>query len=293
MTKLSTALLAAAAILAPTSAFADVSLSEMIQDDASVTTEITMTDTDSAIAHPGPHRGHNGPGLGRGPVYRPHYTPVPRPVYRVHYYRPLPPPPPRTDVVYVNSPSTVVASDAEPFIGSKFGMGIRGVGLVPSTTYFYDGSELRSKIAGGFGFYMKIRPIRWLSIETTNDYLFGYYDDDVNCTNYLKVPLTIGARVHVFDYGSLDVYGAAAFAANFTTLENQWGEMDYDNTFIQLGGQFGAGISLIAGGFEIGLDARYTIEEAPERAYFTNHDDVDSTKPIHGFLFSLNVGFAI
>jgi len=291
MTKLSSALLAATLVLAPASAFAEVSLSEMLDDDASVTTEITLSDAESTLAHPG--RGH-GPGYRHHPVHRHYYGPVVRPVYRPHYYRPLPPPPPRTEVVYVNSPSTVVVSDPAPFIGSTFGMGIRGVGLVPSTTYFYNGAELRSKIAGGFGFYMKVRPIRWLSVELTNDYLFGYFDDDINCTNYLKVPLSIGARVHIFDYGSLDVYGAAAFAANFTTLEDEWGHMDYNNTYVQLGGQFGGGISLIASGFEIGLDARYTIEEAPFRAPFNGvNSDVDTESPIHGFMFSLNVGFAI
>ena len=297
MKNLNAALLASALVLAPASAFAEVSLSESLTDDASFSISQDLTgDFELDIArgagpgpnHGGPHAGHPGP----GPAHHP--APAPRRVVR-HYRTNVRP------VVVVEQPATVVVSESASSsttttstkVGSTFGMGIRGVGLVPSATILNDGAELKSKIAGGVGFYLKVRPIRWISIELINDYLFGHYEDvSDGCDNYFRVPLAIGVRGHVFDYGNLDVYGVAAFAATFVTLDdgNDW--LDQEERFVQFGGQFGAGISLVAGGFEIGLDVRYTLDSAPEKAPY-GYGEVDKDGLVHGFLFSLNVGFAI
>ncbi len=309
MKTLNSALLASALLLAPAAASAEVSVTDLLMDDASLSISQDLNlnlnldlDYDLDIARgAGPGPGGHGPGPrpGAGPGPRPGHGPGPGPAPRrtvVRHYRTNVRP-----VVVVEQPATVVVSDTSSSsssssserVGSRFGMGIRGVGLVPSATILDNGTELKSKIAGGLGFYLKVRPIRWISIELINDYLFGHYDSvSSDCDNYFRVPLVVGLRGHVFDYGNLDVYGVAAFAATFVTLDDGNDRLDQEERFVQFGGQFGAGISLVAGGFEIGLDARYTIDTAPEKAPI-GYGSVDQDELIHGFLFSLNVGFAI
>ena len=97
----------------------------------------------------------------------------------------------------------------------------------------------------------------------------------------------------MFDYGSLDVYGVAAASVAFMTVSDGNDTIDQELRYPQFGGQLGAGISLIAGGCEIGLDFRYTIEEAPDEYDGLANPQIDQSKPVHGFLFSFNLGFAI
>ena len=291
MSKLNAFLLASALTLVPASAFAEISLSDMVEEEASdsVFSLDVSSDLDLDIAQPRPRHHH-------GVVVHRHYAPAPRPVV-VHHYRtnvrPVHP------VVVVEQPATVVVNESsEPAPAKKskrgvFGMGLRGVGLTGSNMVLSDGAEISSKIAGGIGFYFKLRPIRWISIELINDYMFGRFDNlDSGCDGYFRVPLVLGVRAHVFDYGNLDVYGVAAGSVNFITYDDGNDHLNQEKRFPQFGAQFGGGISLIAGAFEIGLDLRYTIDEAPDEAPF-GYGEVNQDKPVHGFLFSLNMGFAI
>lgn len=301
MSKLNAFLLATLLVFIPASAFAEVSLSDMLEEDESasafnleVSPDLDLLD----IAVPGPRP---GPGPGPGPRPRPGARPAPGPapvhhVTHVRHYRTNVRP---RQVVVVEQPATVVVSDTEESTPKKkqkpghFGMGIRGVGLTGSNLVLSDGAEISSKISGGIGFYLKLRPIRWISVEFINDYMFGHFDElSSGCNEYFRVPLVVGLRGHVFDYGNLDVYGVAAASVTFVTYDDGNDHLDQEKRFPQFGGQFGAGISLIAGAFEIGLDVRYTVEEAPDEAPF-GFGEVDQDKAIHGFLFSLNVGFAI
>ena len=176
-------------------------------------------------------------------------------------------------------------------IGSRFGLGLRGNVLTTSDIYLDDGARLHSKVSGGIGWYLKFRPIRWISIEFINDFSFGKFDNvGTQYDEYFRVPIVVGVRGHFFDYGSLDVYGVAAASCTFVTLDDGNDHVNQERRFPQFGAQLGGGISLIAGGFEIGIDARYTIEEAPDESFFGK---VDGGIPIHGFLFSLNMGFGI
>jgi hypothetical protein len=298
MSKLNAFLLASALTLVPASAFAEISLSDMVEEEASdsVFSLDVSSDLDLDIAQPGPRPRHGVV------VHHRHYAPAPRPVV-VHHYRtnvrPVHP------VVVVEQPATVVvneSSESAPAKKSKrgvFGMGLRGVGLTGSSMVLSDGAEISSKIAGGIGFYFKLRPIRWISIELINDYMFGTFDN-IQLHDFFKVPLVIGLRGHVFDYGGFDLYGAAAASVTFVSYESNRRRCDSD-VFAQFGAQFGGGVSFIASGLEIGLDMRYTIEEAPDQSpltidsngYYKEMGEVDQNKPIHGFLFSVNLGFAL
>lgn len=219
-------------------------------------------------------------------TYAPHYSSV------VVYDRP-------TTVEYVTPveyeepvESTVVedASTVDLDYNKTFGLGFTGVIATNSAI-----GNLEPHSSGGFGFYLKYRPVRYFSIEFTNDYLFGtlkYTDGDRQ--SYTKVPLALGARIHFLDYGSVDTY--AALAASLSVISYLDNYSYRRHTYIskhgyQYGGQFGIGFGYITGIFEIGFDVRYTIESIPDYIpyYVSNEDD----KIIHGGLFTLSIGLAL
>lgn len=219
-------------------------------------------------------------------TYTPHYSSV------VVYDRP-------TTVKYVapveyEEPveSTVVedTSTVDLDYNKTFGLGFIGVIATNSAI-----GNLEPHSSGGFGFYLKYRPVRYFSIEFTNGYLFGtlkYTDGDRQ--SYTNVPLALGARIHFLDYGSVDTY--AALAASLSVISYLDDYSYRRHTYIskrgyQYGGQFGIGFGYITGIFEIGLDIRYTIESVPDYIpyYVSNEDD----KIIHGGLFTLSIGLAL
>lgn len=269
MSKFNAFLLACALIFLPTSAMAEISLADMVDIDTSLTLDESLTldaDSDANIARGRVHhvrRGYVAPVRHTRVVRHQHVNVRPRYVHR--------------PAVIVEQPATVVV-DSTPVtvapkkIGSTFGFGVRGLGIVPSE--FLGDSD---KINGGFGYYLKYRPSRWVSLEFINDFIFGRSDDWDE--SYYRIPVSLGLRFHIFDYGSLDVYGVAAAAVTAV-------EKNYDRYYL-FGGQFGAGISLLAGIFEIGVDVRYTIDDIYD--YDLDHKGCVQ----HGFMFSLNLGFGL
>lgn len=219
-------------------------------------------------------------------TYAPHYSSV------VVYDRP-------TTVEYVTPveyeepvESTVIedTSTVDLDYNKTFGLGLTGIIATNSAI-----GNLEPHSSGGFGFYIKYRPVRYFSIEFTNDYLFDtlkYTDDDRQ--SYTKVPLALGARIHFLDYGSIDTYAALAGSLSVISYLDDYSYRRH--TYIskrgyQYGGQFGIGFGYITGIFEIGFDVRYTIESVPDYIpyYVSNEDD----KIIHGGLFTLSIGLAL
>lgn len=198
-----------------------------------------------------------------------------------------------TPVEYEEPAENTVVEDTSTVdlnYNKTFGLGFTGVIATNSAI-----GNLEPHSSGGFGFYLKYRPVRYFSIEFMNDYLFGtlkYTDGDRQ--SYTKVPLALGARIHFLDYGSVDTY--AALAASLSVISYLDDYSYRRHTYIskhgyQYGGQFGIGFGYITGIFEIGLDVRYTIESVPDYIpyYVSNEDD----KIIHGGLFTLSIGLAL
>lgn len=219
-------------------------------------------------------------------TYAPHYSSV------VVYDRP-------TTIEYVTPveyeepvESTIVedTSTVDFDYNKTFGLGLTCIIATNSAI-----GNLEPHSSGGFGFYIKYRPVRYFSIEFTNDYLFGtlkYTDGDKQ--SYTKVPLTLGARIHFLDYGSIDTYAALAASLSVISYLDSYGYRRHtyiDKHGYQYGGQFGIGFGYITGIFEIGFDVRYTIESVPDYIpyYVSNEDD----KIIHGGLFTLSIGLAL
>ena len=296
MSKFTNALLVAAALsFVPAYASAEVSIADALDMD---TTEVINEDAANLdVAQPGPHRGPH-----HGPAPRGHYV-----RHEVRHYRTNVRPRVVQPVVVVERPATVVVSDSQPVTqtvsdsysaGSKFGIGVRGSLLKQSPIKLYDGSCLETTINGGLGYYLKLRPVRWISIEFINDFIFGAYDRDLYdsdgyelSNSFIKIPVSIGLRAHVLDYGPFDIYGVAAASLTFNSLDSSVGSAE-DKHFTQFGAQFGGGISFVAAGFEIGVDLRYTIDEAPDSSVY-GRDAVDQDEPIHGVLLSVNLGYAL
>ena len=260
MSKLNACLLAGALTLLPASAMAEISLADMVELDASLSIDESLDfdlNNDADIAR------------GRGPVRPSHHGHAAPPPQRhtktvTRYRTNVRPRRVVRPVVVVEQPSTVVVdttpSTYVPKVGSTFGLGVRGLGIFP-------GIGTNSETDWGFGYYLKWRPSRWVSLEFINDFIFNSNED-------YKIPFVFGLRGHIFDYGSLDVYAVAAVTA---TME------DYDYEYSEyIGGQFGGGVSILLGAFELGVDVRYTIDNG----YKGYHED--DTK--HGVLFSLNLG---
>ena len=203
MKNLVSVLFASALMLFSFCAYAESSLSDSLISGESVDVDVPEmnldSDVDDAIARPHGPRPH--PGYGPRPPRPPH--PAPRPVVHVHHHpvpvyynvRPVRP------VVVVEQPATTVVAETTESDDNRvyrLGFGIRGVGAVNSDValkaddHFFS-SQLHNKINGGLGFYLKIRPVRWISVELINDYMFGTFDD-IQFKDFLKVPLVVGLR---------------------------------------------------------------------------------------------------
>lgn len=297
----------------PSVGFAEISLSEAVGADTDLSVELgadMQTDIAYGVAPgPGPGPGPRPSGVSPRPVIR--RTAVhPAPglvVQRTVVRRSVRP------VVVVEQPSTVVVADnsvatqveSTPVVqrsGSTFGFGIRGVGYYQGSITLQDGSSVKSRFGGGVGYYFKYRPTRWISAEFTNDFILAQFDDESGSLQqelggnlgYLRIPFTLGFRIHVFDYGMLDVYGVVAASLALTTIDDGNSGVNREREYYQFGGQFGAGVSITAAIFEFGLDARYFIDQAPDKIGIKGFEtSTDRNKPIHGVIFSLNIGLAI
>ena len=288
--------LASALAFIPSFAFAEISIEDTLDVDSTFSLDNSLIDDslaldDSIAQRGGCHGGCRPPAPGPRPGYAPPPPPRPRPQVRYHHTTTVVRSRP---VIVVEQPSTVVVSEpSEETVvesssrrGSVLGFGIRGVGLYQGPTELDYGDCVRHEINGGAGYYVKFRPVRYISLEFINDIIFGSNESDDG--SYIKVPVSLGLRGHVFDYGSFDLYAVAAASVTFVSLsdgyDSRYWDPNYDDThFACFGGQLGAGVSFITSGCEIGLDARYTIDQAVE-----NNAEVN-----HGILFSLNLGFAL
>ncbi len=255
--------------------------------------------------------GH-GPGRGYGP--RPAPAPAPRP------YMP-PPPPPRHVVHYapVRRTEVVVVTDSTPKVtetavaaaavsapervGSKLGFGLRILGNKQAGYKWYEGNPYtcdENNVAGGIGWYFKYRPVRWISLEFVNDYQFGKIADS---EEIYRMPFHVGLQGHIFDYGDFDLYVAAAGGLTYVTFDRD--DRPSSEHYYQWGGQFGVGASVLLGGiFELGVDVRYTIDEAPDNHSYWTSDadgynsgwavtDYDQSQIVHGVTFALTLGFGL
>ena len=260
------------ALLAPYSALAQSAISdelmfsydELVDSDAALNVDMAQL------------TGFDANGLtrdGRPPAGRPgHAAPPPRPEPRPAAARPAPPrpaPPPHAhhhyevhDVVLDAMIATPVPEDDHYTLG----YGLRGIGTYVSDTDF----------GGGVGWYFKIRPVRWISVEFVNDYLFNEYSYD---GLLLRVPLYLDLQAHLFDYGNLDVYGLVGGGISLILPDDYYHHRE--SGVVQGGLQVGGGISFLTSGFEIGFDARYTYE-------YHRHSGEDQ----HGVLLSLIIGLA-
>lgn len=173
----------------------------------------------------------------------------------------------------------------------NFGIGLYGV--IASNSAF---GNLKSHTSGGFGYYIKYRPVRFLSIEFTNSFLFGilnyiYNNIDLN-QEYTKIPLSLGFRLHFMDYSDLDVYISIAASMSSIKYRNSLSKDFYYNKFgYQHGGKFGIGFCYIIDYIELGFDVRYTLESVPD--FIPYYVSNESDKYIHGSLFTLSIGFIL
>lgn len=252
---------------------------------------------------PGPRPGYGprpAPAPGPRPGYGPH--PAPRPAH-VHH----------TSVVVVHdapsasesvqTTSTSSESASSDYVGSRLGFGLRVLGNKQSDYRWNDGNDYtcdENAVAAGIGWYIKFRPIRWISIEFTNDYQFGKLADS---EEIYRMPFDVGLQFHIFDYGDFDLYAVAAAGLTYVTFDRQ--DRPDSEHYVQWGGQFGVGASVLLGGFfELGLDIRYTLDEAPDNHSYWTSDadgrnghwavtDYDRDQVVHGVTFALTVGFGI
>lgn len=233
--------------------------------------------------------------------YKHHYVNPTRANSRVYYVSRRTYTPRYSTVIVYDRPSTVeymipdenttvkVATSSDVDYNKTFGIGFIGAVELNSPI-----GNLDSHSSGGFGFYIKYRPVRYFSIEFTNDYLFGTlkYTDNY-LYEYTKILLALGTRIHFLDYGIVDTY--AVLAASMSIISYPDDPNYRQHTHIssqeyQYGGQFGIGFGYISGAFEIGLDVRYTIESVPDYIpYYISNDD----KVIHGGLLTLSIGLAL
>ena len=273
----------------PVNALAD----RVVPDNESVVSDDVSTEVIARPRHvnpgpPGVRPNHNKHHINPG-----HHYYAPR-YYPRRYYNPV--------VVYSNEPSTTIVEN-EPVVttldgNSHVGFGIRGVVATNSPM-----NDISANTSGGVGLYLTVRPVRYFSVEFVNDYLFGTlkYDDNSFSQGYVKIPFSVGARVHFLDYGNTDVYLAAAASISAWSYTNEYDSYYYDWYYdeyyytsevgVQFGGQFGAGVNYISNSFEIGLDLRYTVESIPDYipGYYNYRYDSDSV--VHGFLLAINIGF--
>lgn len=293
----------------PSVCFAELSLAELADVDTSLSVDL-LPDMQSDVAYnyvPTPVPGY----VTTSPTVVHQYS-QPRVVKRTTVVRPKVRPvvvvdQPPTVVVATPPASTVVQAAPQvsvPQIGARLGVGVRGVGLAMGELKTEWNAPIKSGISGGIGLYLKYRPIRWLSVEFATDAVFGKYLSNMDGhfdssalqedLEFIRVPVSFGFRVHIFDYGSLDVYGAAAAGISFTTLNDGNDRIDREGRFYQYGGQFGGGVSVLLGMLEFGADVRYTIESSPNEFGLRDQAiELENDFVVHGVIFSLSLGFAI
>jgi hypothetical protein len=174
-------------------------------------------------------------------------------------------------------------------IVKNFGIGISGIVATNSAI-----GNLNGHSSGGFGYYIKYRPVRFLSVEFANDFLFGdliYTDESIN-QSYTKIPLSLGFRFHFMDYSDFDVYASIAASLSSIKYNNNYSrDPRFISTGYQHGGQFGLGFSYIVDYFELGFDVRYTIESVPDLVPY--YISTEENQIIHGAIFKLGVGFIL
>lgn len=232
--------------------------------------------------------------------YNSHYVNPTRANSRVYYVSRRTYTPRYSTVIVYDRPSTVdytvYSEDTDIKVNTSvnydktFGFGLHGAVELNSPI-----GNLDSHSSGGFGFYIKYRPVRYFSIEFTNDYLFGTlkYTDNY-MLGYTKTLLALGTRIHFLDYGIMDTYAVLAASLSIISYPDDY-NYRYD-TYIsgqeyQYGGQFGIGFGYISGAFEISFDVRYTIESIPDYIpYYVSNDDAET---IHGGLLTLSIGLAL
>ena len=152
-----------------------------------------------------------------------------------------------------------------------FGMDIRGFG----------DAATGCKVGGGVGLDMWFRPIRWVSVELYTDFVLNtnkdlYQKEGSDKEMLLRMPIYLGARIHIFDYAAYNVYAAVAGGVNIQFIA------DHDS---EIGGglQAGVGAAYVFRGFSIGVDVRYTMESLNSRF---------DRRFMHGCIFAFNLGFA-
>ena len=236
-----------------------------------------------AISPPQRHYNHThgGPHVITTHYYRPrtHYVPT----YRVE------------PIVYDNSCTSCSVNESYDNYESsgKFGLGLIGI-----LYKYHEYGNINDGLAGGLGYYIKYRPIRYFSLEFTNQYLYGNLKYSRGWEQeYIKIPFTLGARFHFFDYGNLDVYSAIAGSISvwrYIEDYDYWREQyNYlHESGVQYGGQIGMGVSFIVSSLEFGVDLRYTIESVPNYipGYYSDKDD---NEVVHGMLLSAAIGFSL
>lgn len=198
-------------------------------------------------------------------------------------------------IVYRQPPSNVYLdqTEYEQEDGLKtvknFGIGINGIVATNSAV-----GNLNGHSSGGFGYYIKYRPVRFLSVEFTNDFLFGdltYTDENIS-QSYTKIPLSLGFRFHFMDYNDFDAYASVAGTLASIKYHNNYSrDPHFANTGYQHGGQFGLGFSYIIDYFELGFDVRYTIESIPDLVPY--YISTEESQIIHGAIFKLSIGFIL
>lgn len=211
-----------------------------------------------------------------------------------------------TTIVYTNTPTYTVIDDTDDssyhyasvnsstVYESDHRLGF-GLNVVVSFTSGFGSVDW--DVAGGLGFYITFRPVRYISLEFANNYLFGSleYDDHYN-QGYTKVPVSLGLRYHFFDYGNIDLYLATAaevvvwsFVDNYDKIHNRYVYLK-DRGF-QFGAQFGAGIIYNIDAFAFGIDLRYTLESSPDYVPYLNMDQNSDIQ--HGCLLTFIIGLSL
>ncbi|MFA5624082.1 MAG: hypothetical protein WC966_03355 [Bradymonadales bacterium] len=191
--------------------------------------------------------------------------------------------------------TTVASSTSQSGYGAagRISVGVRILGLSERKTNV-DKICFDDPVYGGVGLYLRIRPLRYIGVELASDILIS----EENSISTFKVPLTVGVMGHLFDYGIFDLYAIGAGGIIFNTV-NYGSYSQFNEKFIQFTGQLGAGLGLNFGGFELFLDARYTLTQARPKLKDGNnffYENSATNKPddkvSHGILFHLGIGLS-
>lgn len=234
---------------------------------------------------PKPVKHYRNPVVHHTTYYRPSHSTVvyvkAQPVYEDDYdlYED------RSVNVVDNTVSSVTHTDTHT---GYIGFGLRILGSRVNDYILSTGDVETTNISPGVGWYVKIRPIRWVSVELLNDYIFveNNYGD-----TYTRIPLYLGLHTHLFDYGNLDLYFITDIGFSYIQMYDKFTYMD--STFMQWGGQFGVGLSFLFSHTEVGVDIRYTVESSPSDHWGYSTYMEYSDQVVHGILFAFVIGLSI